>query len=324
MRTIQACEDTEVAGLVDIRPGVAEEAAQDVGIEGVYTGTDLLPALESVRPDFVVDVTVPAAHHDVVITSLEAGLPVLGEKPMTTTMESAREMVAAADRTGQFYMVSQSRHYDANLIALHELIQQDTGRLGILNADFYIGWHMDEFRHDLEHLLLLDMGVHLFDMARYLSGRDAVSVYCEDFRPTWSWHRGLCSASAIFDMGDDLRFTFRGSWSAEGFRTPWQSQWRAVGPCGTALWDGENAPEVEVVVGREGRLSEVERRVGKPPEMPEYFAGSLRDFVRALQRGGPTPWGECHDNLKTLAMACAAVESASTGRRVPVPSCEAP
>jgi len=47
------------------------------------------------------------------------------------------------------------------------------------------------------------------------------------------------------------------------------------------------------------------------------IAGSLRDFLHAL-RTGATPMGECHDNIKSLAMVFAAIESAATGRRVPV------
>jgi len=62
----------------------------------------------------------------------------------------------------------------------------------------------------------------------------------------------------------------------------------------------------------------MESRQGSVEEdMPNGIAGSLRDFVRAL-RTGSTPMGECHDNIKSLAMVFAAIESAATGRRVPV------
>jgi predicted dehydrogenase len=51
--------------------------------------------------------------------------------------------------------------------------------------------------------------------------------------------------------------------------------------------------------------------------VPHGIAGSLRDFVNAI-RTGATPMGECHDNIKSLAMVFAAIESAETGRRVPI------
>ncbi len=45
--------------------------------------------------------------------------------------------------------------------------------------------------------------------------------------------------------------------------------------------------------------------------------GALREMLRFL-RTGRTPQTECHDNIKSLAMVLAAIESARKGRRVPV------
>jgi predicted dehydrogenase len=321
VKTIHAFEETEVAGIVDIRPGVAESAARNAGLEGIYLGTGVDEALHAVAPDFVVDVTIPSVHHEVVIQALEWGAPVLGEKPMSDSMEKARAMVAASERSGLLYMVSQSRRFDPNLFSFRELARQEAGLpLGILNADFYIGHHMETFRHGLQHVLLLDMGVHIFDKARFISGEEPVAVYCEDFNPHWSWLEGMSSASAIFEMTNGLRFTFRGSWVSEGRHTSWQSEWRAVGPHGSATWDGLTEPVAEVAIslGAGDWVSQFEQRT--PTSMPEVqreFAGSLREFVRAL-RTGETPMGECHDNIKTLAMALGAIESAETKQRVEI------
>ena len=67
-----------------------------------------------------------------------------------------------------------------------------------------------------------------------------------------------------------------------------------------------------------GFFSETEPRpVDVPTDVPGGIAGSLRDFLHAL-RTGATPMGECHDNIKSLAMVFAAIESSASGRRVPV------
>ncbi len=50
-------------------------------------------------------------------------------------------------------------------------------------------------------------------------------------------------------------------------------------------------------------------------DMPRGIAGSLRDFINALETGA-TPMGECHDNIKSLAMVFGAIESARTGQRI--------
>lgn len=317
-RNLRDCEQTEVVGWVDIRPGIAEQAAAEVGFSGLYLGTDLSKALAETGADFVVDVTVPEAHHSVTLQALQAGLPVLGEKPMASSMEEAREMVAASERAGKLYMVSQSRRYDPRLRAYRRLIEEEIGPLGILNSDFYIGAHFGGFRDEMESPLVLDMAIHTFDAARFLSGADPVAVYCEEFNPPWSWYRGNACATAIFEMTGGLRFTYRGSWCSEGRHTAWDSEWRAVGPKGTATWDGQGTPLAEVVVETGGFHSKCEERTVPVADDPyRGIAGSLRDFLHALETGA-TPMGECHDNIKSLAMVFGAIESAATGRRVKV------
>ncbi len=317
-KNLQEHPDVEVAGWVDIRPGAAQEAADGLQLSGLHAGDDLGRALAEVRPDFVVDVTVPEAHRDVTLQALAAGVPVLGEKPMADSMERAREMVRASEKSGKLYMVSQSRRYDARIQAFRTLIGERVGALGILNSDFYLGAHFGGFRDEMASVLLLDMAIHTLDQARYLSQADPVSVYCEEFNPAWSWYKGDASATALFEMTGGLRYTYRGSWCSEGKNTSWESDWRAVGPKGTAVWDGNGAPSADVVTGTGGFLSETETRsIEVPADVPGGIAGSLRDFLNALQTGA-TPMGECHDNIKSLAMVFAAIESSAAGKRVPV------
>ena len=266
--------------------------------------------------------TVPEAHHDVTICALKCGIPVLGEKPMAHSMDAAREMVAASERAGKLYMVSQSRRYDARLHAYKRLIDGQIGDVGILNVDFYIGAHFGGFRDEMASPLILDMAIHTFDQARFLSGRDAVAVYCEEFNPAWSWYQGDAGATALFEMEGCLRFTYRGSWCAEGLHTSWDGDWRAVGHRGSAKWNGSadiSGIEVSVVVAPNGFHSQTEERrpdaTANNTDVPAGIAGSLQDFLFAL-RTGKAPMGECHDNIKSLAMVFGAVESSRTGRRV--------
>src|SRR3712207_2572441 len=111
-----------------------------------------------------------------------------------------------------------------------------------------------------------------------------------------------------------LRFTFDGNWAASGFQTSWTGSWRAVGEHGSATWDGDGAPQVEPAPG-----AAVTASVPVPVPLPEGrfpgLEGALSDFVAAL-RTGTMPAGECHDNLRSLAMCHAAVESAARGAPV--------
>ena len=317
-KNLAACEEVELAGWVDIRSGAAASAAEELKLSLTYTGDDLSEAIAAVRPDFVVDVTIPEAHKAVTLTALAAGIPVLGEKPMAESMAAAREMVAASEKANKLYMVSQSRRYDARLHAYRKLIAGHIGPLGILNSDFYIGAHFGGFRDEMPSPLMLDMAIHTLDAARYLCDADPVAVYCDEFNPAWSWYKGDVSATAIFEMSGGLRYTYRGSWCAEGRATSWEGEWRAVGPHGTATWDGHSAVQADIVKDASGFHATTEPLVGEVAEgVHGGIAGSLHDFLNALKTGA-TPMGECHDNIKSLAMVFAAIESAALKQRIPI------
>lgn len=311
--------DVAVAAWVDIRDNAAAEAAAKHELTPDYLGTDLNAAIQRANADFVVDVTIPEAHCDVTVTALGAGLPVLGEKPMASRMDEARRMVEASERAGKLYMVSQSRRYDGQIVAYRDLIRRHLGGLGILNVDFYIGAHFGGFRDEMPSPLVLDMAIHTFDQARFISGADPKFVYAEEFNPSWSWYRGDVCATCLFEMEDGLRFTYRGSWCAEGLPTSWEGNWRAVGPRGTAIWEQNRTPHAAVVTGTEGFVRETQAIEAELPSVDGGIKGSLKEFINALETGA-TPNGECHDNIKSLAMVFAAIESAKRGERIPIDS----
>jgi predicted dehydrogenase len=317
-KTLRDFEDVETIGWMDIRAGAAAEAIEKLQLTGPKPFDDLAKALAQTHPDFLVDVTIPEAHRDVTVTALRSGIPVLGEKPMADSLAAAREMVAASERAGKLYMVSQSRRYDGRVLAFRDAIRKYAGDLGILCSDFFLGPHFGGFREEMPSPLLLDMAIHTFDNARQISGRDPVAVYCRQFNPAWSWFKGDASATALFEMTGGLQYIYNGSWCAQGLNTSWQSQWRAFGSMGAASWDGETDPIADRVTGTEGFMPPTQKAsVKADPNIAPGIAGSLREFVQAL-RTGQTPQGECHDNIKSLAMVFAAIESAQTGKRVTV------
>jgi predicted dehydrogenase len=162
------------------------------------------------------------------------------------------------------------------------------------------------------------MAIHTFDAARYLTGAVPISVYCTEFNPSWSWYRGAASAMAEFELSGGVRFSYQGSWCAPGLETSWESRWRVSGELGSAIWDGQANPAAEAVGASTvagGGLEPIE--VTPVTIAGAGIMGSLADFVRAL-RSGEVPMTECHDNIASLAMVMAALESSRSGRRVAV------
>ncbi|MBB6730959.1 Gfo/Idh/MocA family protein [Cohnella zeiphila] len=311
-------EDAEIVALVDIFPAAAQAMAERYGLKsGIYS--DLAQAIAESGANLVFDVTIPATHHQIGKTAMEAGCDVLGEKPMAATMEEARDLIRVSERTGRTLAVMQNRRYNANIRALRGLIERGTiGKVGYVGADFFLGPHFGGFREAMDSPLILDMAIHTFDQARMLTGADPVSVYCHEFNPPGSWYAGNASAVCIFEMSDGSVFCYRGSWCAEGAPTSWESDWRITGERGTALWDGTNAPYAEVVAAeQDGKFIRENARVEAEFDWTgrEGHAGCLDEMLAALASGRPAET-DCRDNVHSIAMVLGAIESAKTGKKI--------
>jgi predicted dehydrogenase len=307
---IDRSADAELVGLVDLDRAVAEAAlAQRPQPSDVLVGTDAVEVARTVGADAVVNVTIPAAHLPVNLAALDAGFPVLCEKPVTPTVRDALVLAAAAETTGRLLMVSQSRRYYAALAALRDRAAE-LGRVGVVSTEFLKAPHFGGFREEMDHPLIVDMAIHSFDVARYLLGRTPVRVDCRSFNPEWSWFKGDAAATALFEFDGGERFAYTGSWVAPGLETSWNGRWRVGTAEGSVEWDGEST-----LLSQRG--DERARREEIPPAPAESIEGSLAEFVGAL-RTGATPSGEIHDNVFTLAMVEAAVLSADSAAPVEI------
>jgi len=308
-----------VVGLVDLDLGAANRLRDEFGLAQAATGTDLDAMLSQTKPDLLFDVVIPSARRDVVMTGLKHGCHVLTEKPMASSLAEARELVAAAKAAGRIHAVVQNRRYIDGVRRIREMIENGVlGELTALHADFFIGAHFGGFREQMRDVLLLDMAIHTLDAARFMAGADPVAVYALESNPRGSWYAHGAAANAIFEFSDDILFTYRGSWVAEGGTTSWESQWRIVGTTGTLLWDGAERFEARAVAGDSGFLRPLRDVAVPPPPHPAQTHGHasvIAEFLDAIETGR-VPETAGSDNIKSLAMVFAAIESARTRQRV--------
>jgi len=307
-----------VVGLVDLDLGAANRLRDEFGFSAA-TGTDLDAMLTQTKPDLLFDVVIPSARRDVVMTGLRHGCHVLTEKPMAASLAEARDLVAAAKSAGRIHAVVQNRRYVEGVRRIREMIESGVlGELTALHADFFIGAHFGGFREQMQDVLLLDMAIHTLDAARFMAGADPLAVYALESNPRGSWYAHGAAANAIFEFSDDVLFTYRGSWVAEGGTTSWESQWRIVGTTGTLLWDGAERFEARAVAGDSGFLRPLRDVAVPPPPRPAQTHGHasvIAEFLDAIETGR-VPETAGSDNIKSLAMVFAAIESARTRQRV--------
>jgi predicted dehydrogenase len=180
---------------------------------------------------------------------------------------------------------------------------EQLGPIGTMTTEFFRAPHFGGFRDQMAQPLLIDMAIHAFDSARFLLRAEPVSAYCQSYNPAWSWFAGDANATAVFEMESGARYVYNGSWCSPGAESSWNGSWRVSGQHGTALWNGDDDPVVHADVD-----------VAVPADSPySGIGGALEVFAGAL-RAGKRPSGEVHENVMSLAMVEAAVQSARTGR----------
>jgi predicted dehydrogenase len=282
--------------------------------------TDLAAALQKHKADFLIDLTIPEAHHQVTIAALRAGLHVIGEKPMAATMDQARQMVQTSSETGKMFMVSQSRRWDTHHATIAAALRANKlGRLTTVCCDFFLGAHFGGFRDQMDSPLILDMAIHHFDQVRLFTGLNARRVYCHEWSPAGSWYKGAVAAVCIFDLDEDVKFIYRGSWCAEGCHTSWDGDWRFTGTDGTLTYVG-NKIAAQVVADRSEPKFHLPLRdldVTPHPVSKPGMHGSLDEMLQFI-RTGKRPQTECHDNIHSLAMVHAAIASSRASAPVDV------
>ena len=302
LETVTASPEVELVGVADLDPAAARGAVTAAGRPDLPIGGDAVELARQTGAQALINVTIPEAHHPVTTAALFAGLPVLGEKPVAETVSRALSLVAAAEVTGELFMVSQSRRWNPQLSTLRAMTA-GLGAIGMMTTEFYRAPHFGGFRDQMAHPLLIDMAIHAFDSARFLLQAEPVSAYCESYNPSWSWFAGDANATAVFEMESGTRYVYNGSWCSPGADTSWNGVWRVSGERGTALWNGDDEPVLHAPEGLAGSARSPYSGID----------GALQVFVQAL-RTGERPSGEVHENVMSLAMVEAAVQSAQTGR----------
>ena len=318
----QQRQDCRIAALIDVDTQAAEQKKAEFSLNAsVYS--NLKTALGREEIDIVFDITPPQYHYQTVTTALEAGCHVFGEKPMSDSLAEAYRMVECAQKSGKEYFVMQNRRYQPYLYAMRDFVQNgNLGAVGQISADFRLNPHFGGFRDEMGSPLIADMAIHTFDAARFLLGKNPVSVYCHEFNPSWSWYHGDANAVCIFEMEDGSVFDYRGSWCANGLHTSWESEWRISCRDGGIFWDGGQKLYYELDDKRKkDGISPVEGE--KSPFVtisPCQIAapgheGCINEMFEALTKG-VRPQTDCRDNIKSIEMVHKALQSSREKKSV--------
>lgn len=305
LRAVQASPEVEYAGFVEVSDAIAAEQVKTYGLDGSRIYKTLSDALDAVETDGIINVTPPQFHKAISIEALERGIPVLSEKPLADTRQSAQEIVDVANRTDVLHMVTQNYRYKPPLQTLKKALDSGVaGDIGAVHVEFFKGPHFGGFREEMPYPLIIDMSIHHFDLMRFLLGSDPVAIFGRSWNPPWSWFGGDASAAVVLDFANGVTVSYDGSWCSQGRETDWNANWRFECSKGVvAMVDSQVYTQ----------LTDEEPVLVETIAMERTDQGYLlHEFYEAVTQGKPAVT-TCQDNIKSLGIVFDVVESFETG-----------
>ncbi|WP_306258490.1 Gfo/Idh/MocA family protein [Pararhizobium sp. IMCC21322] len=317
-------EGAQIGAVCDLDPARAEAYAQEYSIPEFYTDASIL---KSGAFDFVDICTTMDTHEDLVALAVEAGVPVIVQKPFAPDIETCRRIQANAESANVRVMLHENFRFQNVFRRLREIL--DSGEIG--ETTFArLSWRNDidvytnqPYLTKTKRFMIMDVGIHMIDLARFLMGNaDAITcinqsvkegIAGEDAATMLLRHHN--AATSIIDV------------SYASHRTPSlfpQTLGEIEGRLGTVqILEGEVLRIHANGTTREEKIEDDGRRWTSEPwiQIQDSVPKTQQHFIDAL-RSGQAFETSSEDSLQTYSLAEAAYQSADTGKLIEISSLE--
>lgn len=275
-----------------------------------------------------------SAHAECTIAALKAGKDVICEKPMAMNQKEAEEMLRVAKETGRHLQIGFVRRYGNDADVMRDFI--DSGKFGEIyyaKATYLRrngnpgGWFGDKSRSGGGPLI--DLGVHVIDLARYLCGNPKpVSVYGATFQKLFNRpgikdgtgyvsvskaNNDICTvedlATALIRFDNGLVLSVEASFSLN-IKKP-EGNIQFFGTKAGAKLD----PQVEIFTDENGYLVDLSFSKDTSLDFDGLFAREIDHFVDCVLNGTKCI-APAEDGVELMKILDAVYESARTGHEV--------
>jgi len=284
----------------------AVEFAKEQGIPQPFGSYESL--LNSHEIDAVYNPLPNSMHAEWTIRAMEAGKPVLCEKPFAATAAEAREMVEVSKRTGMLLAEAFMNRYHPVYDRVFELI--DSGAIGqVTTIDSTFSWRLTDRNEipassDLAGGSLMDVGCYCVNLSRMIAGVEPSRAFAFERRTSvddtlvgvLEFPNGvLARFESSIESYHRRRAEIRGTDGAIVIDDPW-----TPGEDQARIFVQRNKKE-ETIVAPGANVYQLE----------------IEAFVRALRTREPLRWPP-EDGVKNMAAIDALYESARSGNTVAV------
>ncbi len=292
VRIYNEMANVDLVGISDVSESRVKELSSQYGVPGFNDHTALL------KQDLdAVSVAVPTTlHKQIGLDAIACGTNILIEKPVSDTIENAKDLVNAASDAGVKLMVGHIERFNPAVMKLKHIM--DSGLLGkiVSISTKRVGPYNPRIR---DVGVILDIGVHDIDIISYLYGKQVNEIYAIAGS---NFHSFEDYAAILLRFDHDFSGMVETNWL-----TPHKiRKLTAIGTKGVAYLDYIDQT-VELHDGEWIRQAKVEKS--------EPLKNELEYFIKSISSGmDPHPSGS--DGLHVLQVAKAAIRSHKEARAI--------
>lgn len=193
-----------VAGALSSRPEVAKESGKNLGLaeDRTYTSYEEMARAEAERPDGIEAVAIVTPNHmhfGPAKAFLEAGIHVICDKPITSTLEDARKLATIQPKNGAKFLLTHNYTGYPLVRQARQMVESGLlGKIRVVQVEYPQDWLTEPTDDDNKQAAwrtdparsgaggaIGDIGTHAYNLARFVTGlkTDAVSADLTSFVP---------------------------------------------------------------------------------------------------------------------------------------------
>lgn len=301
----------QLVGCVDTDQAALDSVISDLQVPRDSCFSDLRKAIDQTAARAVIIATPADRHVSPCEIALSKRLAVLVEKPFTTRLKDAIDLVSYAETQRAPLLVAQNYRYLLSFRTARRVIGEGgLGRIGLVVGSYYRPPHnLGESLARLEHSVIWGMAIHHLDAFRCLLDQKVTSVVAESFSVRSGVPRGA-SFRAMLSFEDGTRALYSATYESSGhqfFERGQEFYLRFVGERATLhvfhRW---------LILCENGKLP---RMISRGRRQFTEEAALLRQFEGAILFGGASEVSG-RDNLQTMAVVEACLQSVAENKPV--------
>ena len=342
-----------VAGALSSSADKARRSGEALGLpaDRIYDDFSAMAAAEAGRADPIEAVAIVTPNHvhaPAAKAFLDAGIHVICDKPMTLTLAEARDLRAAAERSGRVFVLTHNyTGYPLVRQARAMVRAGDLGTIRIVQAEYPQDWLAErteatgnkqaEWRTDPSRSgaggCIGDIGTHAYNLADFVTGLELREV-CAELSTFVDGRRVDDNAQLMLRYGNGARGSLWASQVAVGhenglrlrvYGTRGSLEWVQAEP-NRLLWSRLGEPQMILTRGGPQTGPDASRVTRVPAGHPEGYLEAFAtiyseaaEAILAAREGRPVGQDVMHptalDGVKGLAFIEAAIRSSAEGAR---------